>query len=137
MKLTVSTQTKWIPKWRGNDESDDPIVFIHRTPTMALREELVPKPRIKFNISSDGESAGGESEIVVDTTKIIERMVVRIENFDIEITDSETGKNSIVHITKGSDLFGERIPSLIQELVNEAGTYFQNLLNRKEDDSKN
>lgn len=131
MVIEIDDVLEFKPEWRGNRESDKPITVKFKAPTMAMYEKLIPKPKLKLNISKEGESEGGETEVVIDNTKIIKEMVTSILNLDIKTPDKEYS------IKTADELFGTA-PVAISGLVDEIGTYLQGILAVKaKDNSKN
>lgn len=135
MEVSVALTKEWKPEWRNNREDNNPIVVVHKAPTMALKERLIPKPKIKYIIRDD-QSSGGETEIEVDNKHIIEEMLLEIRNCTIKITD-EDGEVEILEIKSAKDLFSPKAPAMISGLADEIGVYFQRLLQGQGADSKN
>src|SRR5690606_13913318 len=111
-KISVNLQREYIPEWNGNREEPvgSQIKVLHRAPTLALKDELVPKPEIKFRISDTGKSEGGETIARVDNRKIVEGMVFSIENLTLEVQDGEN-KSKTVEIKSVRDLYSSQIPA--------------------------
>ena len=130
MIVQVANKSEFIPEWNGNKEENDPIVVTHKVPTMALREQLIPKPRLKLVVSPDGKSEGGETTIEIDNRSLIQTMLISIKGLAVNIDGKE------VEIKTAGDLFGKDTPSILSGLVDELGTYFQKILNERVD-SKN
>jgi hypothetical protein len=131
MVIEIDDVLEFKPTWRNNLEADQPITVKHKAPTMSLYEKLVPKPRLKLMIDAQGDSQGGETEMVIDNTKIIKEMVTGISNLEIKTPTREYS------IRTAAELFGD-VPVDIRELVDEIGTYLQGVLARKaKDNSKN
>lgn len=130
MLISVSNKSEFIPEWNDNQKSTDPIVVIHKVPTMGLRERLIPKPKLKLIVSADGKSEGGETEVEIDNKKIIQSMLVEIKNLAYESEGKE------IKVKTADDLFGNSTPSAFSGLADELGTYFQKVLNERVD-SKN
>ena len=131
MLISVSNKTEYTPEWNDNLKTPDPIVVVHRVPTMGLRERLIPRPKLKLMVSADGKSEGGETEVEIDNKKIIQSMLVEIKNLAYT---SEDGKE--IRVKSADDLFGNTTPSALSGLADELGTYFQKILNERVD-SKN
>ena len=55
MVIEIDDVLEFKPEWRGNRESDMPITVKFKAPTMAMYEKLIPKPKLKLNISKEGE----------------------------------------------------------------------------------
>ena len=125
MLITVSNKTEFIPEWNDNQKENDPVVVVHRVPTMGLRERLIPKPRLKLMVSADGKSEGGETEVEVDNKKIILAMLVEIKNLAYESDGKE------IRVKSADDLYSNNTPSTLSGLVDEIGTYFQKILNER------
>ena len=132
MAFQLTSTNSFIPTWNGNKESLNPIEVIHKAPTMALHSQLIPKTAIHMKLSPDGSYQGGEMDVVIDTTRIVKTMVSEIRNLSYSM---DGGKE--IQITKGSELYGDSIPSLFSGLADEIGSYLQTLLNNKEVDAKN
>lgn len=130
MMITLTSKTEYVPEWRENKKDPNPIVVEHKVPTMALKDRLIPKAKLKVIVSPDGKSEGGESEIVVDNSNIVNGMITGFKNFTINVDGKE------IQIKKVEDITGKDAPAIFGELVDELGTYFQKLLNEKAD-SKN
>lgn len=129
MDYVVVRKKEYVPEWNGNRKEGTPIVVEHRVPTMALRQELIPRPVVKIVGSVDGESKGFESETPIDTQRMVERMTLKIHNFTIVETDEETGKEeSRIVIKEGKDLYGTSAPTQVGGLADELGRYYQRLL---------
>jgi hypothetical protein len=131
MVINVSLKKEYIPEWNGNRDSNDQIVVIHRAPTMSLYDELIPKPTIKMKVGKDG-AEGGETELTVDTSNLVRKMIVDIKGLIIDIE----GKNQIV-IKTGNDLFSTDAPAMLAGLTDELGRYFQEILISRKVDTKN
>lgn len=126
MKVNISTKREWIPNWNGNKKENDPITIVHKAPTMSLRTELLPKPHVLFRIDNAGNPQGGESDLEIDNKKIIYGMLINIRNLTVEDENGEA-----FEIKTAEDLFSKNAPSILYELVDEIGTYFQKILNEK------
>ena len=63
MNVTVNLTNEYVPKWNGNDKDSSPMIVRHRTPSMSLREELMPKPKLLMKVSTDGKSEGGKQSL--------------------------------------------------------------------------
>ena len=125
MIVGVSLTTEYIPDWNGNKQDEKPIVVEHLKPSMKLRERLIPKPRLKFNFGTDGKSEGGETDMVLDTRKIVEEMTTSIRN--LELRDEATGKVFLT-VTSARDLYSSDSPPILAALADELGVYYQRLL---------
>lgn len=132
MVVNVTLKKEYIPEWNGNREAEDKIVVSHLSPTMALYEELIPKPKIKMRVGPEG-AQGGETELTVDTVSIVKRMVTGIKNLVLEVND---GKERIV-ISTANELFGADAPAMLAGLTDELGRYFQELLTSRNVNGKN
>ena len=130
MVINVSLKKEFIPVWNDNRTSDKPIKILHKAPTMALHEKLIPKPKITMKIGAEGAS-GGETEMVVDTSNLVREMVTGIENLEINM-DGKT-----VTITSANELYGEGAPTELAELTAEIGKYFQDILTNRAVNTKN
>lgn len=131
MVIEIDDVLEYTPEWRGNRDADKPIVVKYKAPTMAMYEKLIPKPKLKLNISAAGDPEGGETEVVIDNTKIIKEMVTGIFNLDIKTADKEYS------IKTADELFGTA-PVAISGLVDEIGAHLQGILAVKaKDNSKN
>jgi len=130
MIVQVMNKSEFIPEWNENKKENDPIVVVHKVPTMALREQLIPKPRLKLVVGADGKSEGGETTIEVDNRNLIQSMLISIKGLSVNIDGKE------VEIKTAGDLFGKETPSILSGLVDEIGSYFQSVLNERVD-SKN
>jgi hypothetical protein len=129
MEYTVVRKKSFVPEWNGNRKEATPIVVEHRVPTMALRQELIPRPVVKIVGDVNGESSGFESETPSDTQKMVERMTLGIHNFVITEVDEETGKEeSRIEIKTGKDLYSNVAPPQVGEFADELGRYYQKLL---------
>jgi hypothetical protein len=128
----VTNTNVFIPEFDGNKNKDSPIEIIHKAPTMLLYNQLVTKTPIQMKLSPDGSYAGGEMNVTIDTSKFVKVMVSEIRNLSYAV---DNGKE--IHITKGSELFGDNVPSVFSGLAEEIGAYLQNLLNNKVIDQKN
>ena len=135
MELSVHAQAEYVPDWNGNQEDNNPIVIEHKEPTMDLCQRLNAKPKLKFQIGTDGSMTGGEADVPVDTDRMVKVMTTGIRNFSIKKTTVD-GKEIIVDIKSVEDLFSPKAPASVAGLVAELGTYYQGLLNR-EVDTKN
>jgi hypothetical protein len=131
MVVNIAPKREYIPEWNGNKDEKVPFVVVHRAPTMSLYDELVPKPKVTMKIGKEG-AEGGETEISIDTTAIVKRMLLEIKGLSLH----EEGKDDIP-IISAKDLFGENAPSVLSGLTDELGRYFQNLLTEKVVDTKN
>jgi len=133
MVINLEVSRKFVPEWNGNKSLADgeQIEITHKAPTLALVNRLIPKPSLKMIMGKDGSMDGGESEIVMDNTKIVREMVTEIRNLSISI-DGKVRK-----IITAADLFGDDIPSVLSGLVDEVGAYLQGVLNKKDIDAKN
>jgi hypothetical protein len=130
MVISVSLKKEYIPTWMDNGKSDKPIRVLHKAPTMALYEELIPKPRIRVKVGAEG-AEGGETELVVDNTAIVKKMVNEIIDCELDVD----GKK--VLITSADDLFGASAPAMLSGLAEELGRYFQKILADRSGDTKN
>ncbi len=130
MILSVDLKKEYIPEWNGNADSSDPIKVIHKVPTMALANNLIPKPVIKMKVGKEG-TEGGETEMTIDTTKIVKEMVIEIKNLTIDYG------NGVKNLKDGDDLFSEDAPAMLQGLADELGKYFQTLLTDRTVNTKN
>lgn len=125
MLISVSSNNEFIPEWNNNKKEADPIVVVHRVPTMGLRERLIPKPKLKLMVSADGRTEGGETEVEIDNKKIIQAMLVEIRNFSYSMDGKE------VAVKSADDLFSNNTPSAVSGLMEEIGAYFQKILSEK------
>ena len=128
MVVKVTKTTEFIPKWHGNQDDKEPIVFVHKVPTNALRERLLPKSRVKMTVGIDGKFAGGETDVEIDVRRINEEMITGVKNC---FTEDETGKR--IEFTKVSDMYGDKAPPEFGELMDEVGRHLQGLLARGQD----
>lgn len=133
MVINLEVSRKFVPEWNGNKSlvAGEQIEITHKAPTLALVNRLIPKPSLKMMMGKDGQMEGGESEIIMDNTKIVREMVTEIRNLSISV-DGKARK-----IVTAADLFGEDIPAVLSGLVDEIGAYLQGVLNKKEVDAKN
>jgi hypothetical protein len=130
MVISVSLKKEYIPEWMDNAKSDKPIRVLHKAPTMALYEELIPKPRIKVKVGAEG-AEGGETELVVDNTAIVKKMVNEIMDCELNI------EGRTVIIKNADDLYGANAPAMLSGLAEELGRYFQKILADRSVDTKN
>ena len=139
MKVSVRLENEFIPSWNGNEEDESPIVVVHKRPTIALRDKLIPKPRLKIRVTpgANGEEQAqvGETEVVIDNRRLVEEMVTEIKNLVVEIPDSK-GEVKEREITKGTELFADWVPAELGELADEIGRHLQSALSHRVD-SKN
>ena len=131
MVISVSLKKEYVPTWMNNNESEKPFKVLHRAPTMGLYEELIPKPKIKMRVDKDGAN-GGETEMTVDTTNIVKRMVIEIVDLTLNLDDG-----SQMVIKNVDDLFGKDAPAMLSGLTEELGRYLQELLTTRGVNSKN
>jgi len=131
MIIKIETSSEYTPEWNGNRTDDTPIVIQHLTPTMALHDALVPKPSMAYKFDAEGNTLGGEVDVVVDNKKTIQKMVTGIKNLTLEIDGKKLA------ITNGADLFGPSVPSFLTGLTDEIGKHLQSILTKKEFDAKN
>jgi hypothetical protein len=131
MVISVATKKEFTPEWNDNKKENNPIVVVHRAPTMALYEQLIPKPTIKMKIGNDGSANGGETEIEIDTKALVKAMLLELKNCDLEID----GKPMSIKNTE--DLYGPSAPAILSGLVNEIGSYFQKILSERDVEAKN
>jgi hypothetical protein len=133
MVLQFTSEREFTPKWNNNEAEDNPIVVRHKAPSVALFNQLIPKPVLKFVTGKDGEAEGSEVEMTIDNTKVVRQMVTEIRNF--ELIDSTTGNK--IKIEKAGDLFGENVPPAVNGLIDEIGQHLTLLLQKKAFDEKN
>lgn len=132
MKISVNTVREYIPEWRENKKEDpvNQIVVEHRTPSMSLVEELIPKAALKITGHGDTQE-GWETTYVMDTKKIVRGMLLKIRNLTLDIDGKDTP------IVSFDDLYNPSAPSILAGLTEELGTYFQKLLSERKVDVKN
>lgn len=130
MVINVSLKKEYIPTWNDNQTSDKPVKVYHKAPTMALKDKLIPKPKIKMVVDGDG-AKGGETEMVVDNSGLVLEMVTSIENLEVYVD----GKN--IPITTAKELYGDNAPTELSGLADELGKYFQEILTNREINTKN
>jgi hypothetical protein len=133
MIISIAQKTSFVPKSFGNDMEPEStqIVVEHLAPTMNLKDQLVPKATMKWKIDPQGNSEGGETDMVIDNAKIVKKMVTGIKNLTIDI-DGKT-----LNITKGDELYGPGVPVEISQLADEIGVYLQSQLTKTGVDIKN
>jgi hypothetical protein len=127
MEISVSTQKEYIPEWNDNRQDEKPLRVIHKKPTLKLRSQLLPQPKITMRISAKGDPEGGDTVVEVNNERLVRGMVDHFEDFAINVD----GKR--FEIQTVDDLFSDNTPSRVGDLVDELGTYFQRLLSRKTD----
>lgn len=132
MVVHLSNEYKFIPTWNGNSSEPNPIEVTFKAPTMSLYSNLIPKPNIKMKMDINGNMAGGETEMVIDNSKLVKDMVTDIKNLTYVV---DGGKE--VTIKDGKELFGTGVPSVFSGLVDEIGAHLQGVLNNKVVDPKN
>jgi hypothetical protein len=130
MVISISQKKEYIPEWNDNKDSQDQIVVVHRVPTMALYNELIPKPTIKMKVGKDG-TEGGETELTIDTSNLVRRMVLDIKGLVID------DGHDRIPLKTGEDLFSANAPSMLAGLTDELGRYFQEILTSRAIDTKN
>lgn len=133
MVINLEVSRKFVPEWNGNKSlpAGEQIEVTHKAPTLALVNRLIPKPSLKMIMGREGQMEGGESEIIMDNTKIVREMVTEIRNLTLNV-DGKSRK-----IVSAADLFAEDVPAVLSGLVDELGSYLQGVLNKKEVDAKN
>lgn len=129
MILEVSNSLEFTPEWNGNRTDDNPIKVFHKAPTMALYEQLIPKPKLEMQLGKTGEMEGATSTVSIDNKKIVRAMVTSISNLEFKID----GKS--FSIKSADELFGD-VPAFISSLVDEIGVYLQGLLSSKDAEIK-
>jgi len=132
MVIHLSNENKFIPEWNDNAKDANPIEITYKTPTMSLYSNLIPKPSITLKMGTDGQMDGGETEMVIDNSKIVKEMITGIKNLSF----TEDGGKEVT-IKDGKELFGSGVPSVFSGLVDEIGAYLQGVLNKKVVDAKN
>jgi len=132
MVIHLSNENKFIPEWNDNAKETNPIEITYKTPTMSLYSNLIPKPSIVLKMGTDGQMDGGETEMVIDNSKIVKDMVSDIKN----LAYTEDGGKEVT-LKDGKELFGSSVPSVFSGLVDEIGAYLQGVLNKKVVDAKN
>lgn len=130
MVLDVTVNRVFIPEWNNNKLEIQKVEVGHKAPTVALFNKLIPKPVYKMSVDKDGNGAGGESEVVLDYSKIVKEMVTDIQNLSYKVDGKE------VKIEKAMDLFGD-VPPALSGLIDEIGLYLSSLLQTKVVDPKN
>lgn len=130
--VKVTTTDSYTPEWGGNREQAEPFVVEHLEPTYALYNSLVPKPSIQMKFDKNMESLGGETEAVIDNSRIVRKMVTKIKGLAYQ---KDNGKE--IPVVTGDDLFGPGIPSAFSGLIDELGGYLQKILTNREVDVKN
>jgi hypothetical protein len=135
MEISVFLENEYIPEWRGNRESDSPIVFDHKEPSMNLRRRLIPQPKAEFSFGPDGKSTGGQAEMVIDNERIVRGMTTGIRNLTIRKRHSN-GTEKTIEIRTVEDLFSDSAPATLGGLIDEMGTYYQKIL-QQETNTKN
>jgi len=125
MNISISLQREFVPEWNNNKESEDPIVVVYKAPTMNLRQQLIPNPKIVLKISPDGKAEGGETTIEVDNRKIIYGMLEEIKNLTLTVDGKEK------EIRTANDLYSG--PAFLGGLVDEIGAFFQKELSKSVD----
>lgn len=132
MTISVAKNVEYVPEWNGNREADgDQIVVLHKQPTMALYDQLIPKPKVVLKVGKEG-SEGGETEITVDTSAMVKAMVLEIKGLTFKFENGD-----LLSIKTGNDLFGDHVPSFVSGLTEELGRHFQELLTEKSVNTKN
>lgn len=135
MVISVNFVREYKPEWNGNKDDPNPIIVMHKAPTMELADQLIPKPTIVMKTGKDGVD-GGEMEVTIDNRKFVRAMVTSIRNLSVEFTDVQGVPVKRI-ITSAEELMAPGVPSELQGLVDELGTYFQKLLSKKDLSEKN
>ena len=132
MVIELSLSKDYIPEWNGNKDLPvgEQIVVSYKAPSMALYQALMPKPALKMVTNLEGQITGGETEYVIDNAKLVEAMVTGIKNLDIKINGATTSFTTARALLKDA-------PSVLSGLVDEIGTFLQNILANKVVDAKN
>ncbi len=131
MVLELSLVTEYTPEWNNNRKEAEPIVVKHKVPTMALTNRLIPKTSVTMKMDENGKMSGGESELVIDNTRLVRDMVTSIRGLTVKDGSKE------YQIVTAGDLFSENAPPALAGLIDELGLYFQELLTKKEVEAKN
>jgi hypothetical protein len=124
MILEISDVLEYTPEWNGNRNNSTPITVKYRNPTMALYEQLIPKPKLVMKMDNDGKMQGAESIVSLDNRKIIHEMVTSIQNLHVKFQGRE------FDVKSGDELFGD-VPAVISTLVDELGVFLQKVLTKK------
>jgi len=130
MVLDVSVSRVYIPDWLENKKDATPIEIHHKAPSVALLNRLVPKSVFRMTTDKDGNPSGGESEFVMDYSKVVREMVTEVRNFSLNVDGKEQA------IRTAADLFGD-VPAVVSGLIDEVGQYLTALLQKKVVDPKN
>lgn len=121
MVLNLILENEFVPEWNENKKDTNPIVIVFKTPTVALFNQLVPKPKIQMAVGVDAVQ-GGTTEITLDNGAIVQAMVTEIKNLELKVN------GTAVAIKNGKDLFGGQVPAGLQGLIDEIGVHLQGLL---------
>ncbi len=130
MVLNLVLENEYVPEWNNNKKDANPIVVVYKTPTVALYNQLVPKPKITMSIGGESVSTG-TTEVVLDNSAIVQAMVTEIKNLDLKVN------GVAVSIKTGRDLFGANVPAGLSGLIDEIGVHLQGLLVDKGVNAKN
>ena len=130
MVLNLVLENEYVPEWNNNKKDANPIVVVYKTPTVALYNQLVPKPKITMSVGGESMSTG-TTEVVLDNSAIVQAMVTEIKNLDLKVN------GVAVPIKTGRDLFGANVPAGLSGLIDEIGVHLQGLLVDKGVNAKN
>jgi len=128
MHAFIEDTKTYIPYFNGNRElpEDEQVVVTFKVPDIQLKRRLKPRPKLKFNYDTEGNTTGGETEVTSDRTAVVSGMLVSIRNLSYE------NKRGIHRIQKAIELFTG--PTQYEPLVDELYEEFSKELDRAVDE---
>jgi len=101
MNQLIEDKRTYIPYFNGNRDlpEDEHIVVAYRVPDISLRRKLKPRRPMKFNYDTDGRVTGGEVEVSVDDSLVVQGMLISIKHLSFE------NSKGVHQITNAKELY--------------------------------
>ncbi len=124
--FSLSKGEIFTPTYEGNDKNPNPVRFHYRTPTVGLKNDLLPRPQLAMNFDEKGEQSGGTSKLEVNTQRIVLGMTTKVEGIEVQIE----GKSEPLTLNQGADLYGAMCPIEVSPYVEEYARHLQGVLSK-------